>query len=453
MPRRKVVRLLLVLVALALVPVGVYLYRTWRDSRRLQDLLAELDRTEPGWRLSDMEASQPAIPDARNAALVMKRVRLPSPHKVHFELEDSKLQPNQALTPLQTAKLREYLDEHQPHLLEARRLADFPAGSFSVKIAPDFISTALPHVQDTREIAHLLHMDIVWQAQQAVFEQVPINLEASRNAGRSIRDDPFLISQLVRLAVLNQSIAMLERVLAQGQPAPKLLGRMQEALANEPTVESWYTAIAGERAGIHEMFQRLDGKINMRLLRGMTGMSQRWHDNLTDLVLPWTAQESHVWVLRNLTEQLATRELPLAERRAKLDALAAEAAQAPLLAQVLLTSPWRKSYEGFVRAEAKLAAACAGLAAERFRQEKGRWPKTLQELVPDWLAKVPLDPYDQAPLRYRPTPDGVVIYSVGPEGKLKGEARDNPEAQPPPDPAYEFRLWDVDQRRRPGKDR
>jgi hypothetical protein len=452
---RKTIRALLVLLMLALVPVGIYLYQLWTASGRLESLLAELDRSEPGWRLWEMEGRKPALPEGKNSALIIKKARLPSSRKQDFMVDDLKLQPYQTLTPLQAARLREYLDQYEPNLLEARRLVDYPTGRFSITIAPDFISTLIPHVQETREIGHLLHMDMVWHAQQGGFEQVAADLEASRNAGRSIRDEPFLISQLVRLAMLNEAATILERALAQGQPAPKLLQRMQELLAEEPVFESWYAATAGERAGMHEMFRQLDGrKASMRMLRGLSGARSRWHDDITDYFAPWTAEESHAWVLQNFTEQMATRALPPRERRARLNALLAEADHAPLLAKVLMSQSWRKLYDGFLRVEAKRDATCAGLAAERFRQEKGRWPKTLDELVPGWLAKVPLDPYDGKELRYRHARDGVVIYSVGPDEKLKGDSRDAPGPPPALDvgPSHEFRLWNVDQRRRPGQD-
>src|SRR5439155_22126196 len=67
--------------------------------------------------------------------------------------------------------------------------------------------------------------------------------------------------------------------------------------------------------------------------------------------------------------------------------------------------------------EAKFRAAVVALAAERFRQAEGRWPTSLDELVPQYLAAVPRDPFDLRPLKLARRPDGLVIYSVGPDGK------------------------------------
>ena len=63
---------------------------------------------------------------------------------------------------------------------------------------------------------------------------------------------------------------------------------------------------------------------------------------------------------------------------------------------------------------AGLANAQAAVAIERWRLvHPGRLPDTLAELVPAYLAAVPLDPYDGQPVRYKKLPVGYVVYSVG----------------------------------------
>ena len=51
---------------------------------------------------------------------------------------------------------------------------------------------------------------------------------------------------------------------------------------------------------------------------------------------------------------------------------------------------------------------------ERFRLTENRIPDKLSELVPEYLDKIPLDPVDQAPLRYQPHGEsGYTLYSIG----------------------------------------
>ena len=63
------------------------------------------------------------------------------------------------------------------------------------------------------------------------------------------------------------------------------------------------------------------------------------------------------------------------------------------------------------RAECMLSGTKLVVACNRFRREKGRWPDTLQNLVPGYLPEVPRDPFDGQPFRYS-TEKGIV-WSVG----------------------------------------
>lgn len=69
--------------------------------------------------------------------------------------------------------------------------------------------------------------------------------------------------------------------------------------------------------------------------------------------------------------------------------------------------------EVFVRAEAHRRVVLAGIAVERYRQQQGSLPATLEGLVPNYLDAVPEDPFTGGPLRYRAQDAGAIIYSVG----------------------------------------
>ena len=66
------------------------------------------------------------------------------------------------------------------------------------------------------------------------------------------------------------------------------------------------------------------------------------------------------------------------------------------------------------RAEAR---ATVGVAAERYRPARGRWPDSPDRLVPEYLGAMPIDPYLGTPLRQLHNPGEFAIYSVGPDGQ------------------------------------
>jgi hypothetical protein len=61
-------------------------------------------------------------------------------------------------------------------------------------------------------------------------------------------------------------------------------------------------------------------------------------------------------------------------------------------------------------------AAAIATALARFRVERGAWPVSLDELVPTYLATLPLDRETDLPLRYAVTDAGPKVWSTGADG-------------------------------------
>lgn len=78
--------------------------------------------------------------------------------------------------------------------------------------------------------------------------------------------------------------------------------------------------------------------------------------------------------------------------------------------------------------------AAVSLAAQLFRHDHGRWPATLEELVPVYLPDVPRDPFatDGGPLRYVMVGDRPIVYSAGEDGVTQPD----PASRVPATPSY-----------------
>jgi hypothetical protein len=135
---------------------------------------------------------------------------------------------------------------------------------------------------------------------------------------------------------------------------------------------------------------------------------------------------------------------PLEEQLTLLKEMQAKFKDLPRISG-LLTPDWPKVFGAYQRDAAALRCGSVLLATERYHKAEGRWPKQLADLVPQYLSRVPIDPYDKAPLRFHRTKDGFVIYSIGEDEQDNGGNIDNNSTSPGTDRGY--RLWDVDKRR------
>jgi hypothetical protein len=128
------------------------------------------------------------------------------------------------------------------------------------------------------------------------------------------------------------------------------------------------------------------------------------------------------WTKRDSAEQLRLHTVLIEAAKQSADAPRVRAADIAAFREGLSSRVKRdtQSYDSWLIAErrsrALLLATDAALANELFRRDRGRWPETAEELVAaKLLAAVPIDPFDGQPLWLRRLPDGLVIYSVGPD--------------------------------------
>ena len=130
--------------------------------------------------------------------------------------------------------------------------------------------------------------------------------------------------------------------------------------------------------------------------------------------------------LETMSEAIAATKLPWAEALEKAKQI--EKRESPIPEYDRLGETLMPFIELGFRTAASRAArirlADLALAVERYRLANGRLPKVIDDLTPDFIPSVPLDPYTDEPLHYRPTDDGFVIYSVDPDRKDDGEPRE-----------------------------
>ncbi|MBX7165611.1 MAG: hypothetical protein K1X74_04620 [Pirellulales bacterium] len=72
--------------------------------------------------------------------------------------------------------------------------------------------------------------------------------------------------------------------------------------------------------------------------------------------------------------------------------------------------------QGFARTEGLLAA----IAARQWIDEHGTPPESLEQLVPAFLAEVPVDPFTGTPLRLKVTDAEWIVYSISADGRDDG---------------------------------
>jgi hypothetical protein len=423
---------------------------------RLTVALADLDESDPGWRLEDLERARPVLSDAENSARVVlaahKLVPRGSPNPKVTERFDKLPPPPELLDAERAELLDKEMTSLAAALAEARKLADMPNGRHTLVYAANPMRTLLPHAQNTREIASLLHYDALNLAQQGKARESLRSCQAALNAGRSMDDEPIMISQLVRMACVALAAGRTERTLALGEPPAEDLARLQALVELEEAHPTALVGLRGERALLHQILNGLaDGSIPATDLLDR-GREADWVERLVLWDIRGMARREHPRVMELMGKAIDNARLPAHEQATAEKVLQREVRQAASNSYLirLLVPATSKFTEATLRKTAQMRCLMTVLALERYRREKGAWPAKLEDLTPKLLKKVPLDPYDGKPLRYIGVPDGVIVYSVGPDGIDNGGKleRTIPFAH---NTDLGYQLWDVKHRRQPPK--
>jgi hypothetical protein len=423
------------LLLLAAVPLSVSLVVEYYRELDLQAALAEADRLDGDWSFEGLQARRQEVSDAENSALrILPLGRwLPNGWDKQAGYKDlDNIAPPVQLSAEQTAALRAALAQRGEAVTPARQLIGLPHGRFPAWSPPNSNGFSLPQLNLVWSVVDLLGYDATLRAQDGDADGALQSVRAALNATRAFGDAPDLTAQGNRLWHRLRVVRRLQRVLAQGEPSETTLAATQELLTDETAKNLLLPGLRSLRAWEHQQ---------------LVDLSRRQLQQNVVRRLMWRVpvKPSHAAFIRYMTEAIEIAKLPLEEQGTRAEQLVVPpreefpfALQAEAVPHFLLS----------VRLNlAEVRSAEVGMALERYRQTHGHWPDALAELVPAYLPENPPDPFGGKELAFRRLDDGVVVYSVGPNGPLMGGQTGAPVDVPGVDKG--FRLWDVDKRRQP----
>ncbi len=254
--------------------------------------------------------------------------------------------------------------------------------------------------------------------------------------GDTIRDEPILISLLVRIAIYQLVLQPVWEGCRDGRWDDGQLAALQQILARYDPLVGVPRALTGERvmAGLtYEWMARQPERLAGWW--GPDGFEGEWGMLVYLRMTPrgWVRQNQvgHYRYLQALVDDLATarHHSQLPPSGARLEEVMKKNSPYTVLASMLAPAVDGVSVKAF-EAESWRRLALTGLALERHRLAHGGYPESLAALVPRFLEAVPEDPMDGQPLRYsRQADGGFKLYSVGRDHEDQGGRRANRRAR------------------------
>jgi len=286
-------------------------------------------------------------------------------------------------------------------------------------------SSLLPVLAELKRCTQVLQLRAVAELADGQNAKALDDVKLLLYLNNSLRNSPFLISHLVRIAIVALELQPIWEGLAEHKWSDAQLAELDSELGKIDFLADYGFIMRGERAFAIKSFE------NQRRTREI--ISRQENGNLITnglIFMPSAyfyqnelafAQLDQQWVLP-LVDTNSRVISPAALQRVN-DAVHAETKHySPYRVQALMLFPAISSTVRKLAAiEMSIDLARVACSLERYRLAHGEYPETLDALAPQFIAQIPHDIINGQPLHYRRTDDGkFLLYSVGWDEKDDG---------------------------------
>jgi hypothetical protein len=222
-------------------------------------------------------------------------------------------------------------------------------------------------------------------------------------AAQHLSDEPVMVGQLVRYAIISMGIRAVEQVLNRRDPSPEACRELYDRMAEVELSESLIYALRGERAFTRECL--------FDTAREVASEARGWAAYLIYAELNIDER----LCLRAMDEQMEALQLPWPAAKREADAVLDRVSKLPASVYTLSTSMMPRF--GLVAELCRLTGSrldvCRiGLALRAYQAEHGRYPDYLDDLAQAGWA-VPADSFTGEPYHYRLEGNGFIVWGVG----------------------------------------
>jgi hypothetical protein len=333
------------------------------------------------------------------------------------------------------------LSKFNPVIEELRQASQLPYSRFPLEYTNEFpASILLPHLAALKRCTQVLQLRAIVELQNGQSDKALDDVKLALQLTDKIRTEPFLISHLVRIAMLQLTLQPIYEGLAEHQWSDEQLVALNAELSKLDFLPDYKLSMEGEMGcqdGEIDFFHR-----HPEQLQNLGGYYDEEGGNWTSPTLP-SGLIGHLiptgWFYQNqlrCARMMVDFYIPLADVNRQtisptLTRHADEAAEADAkhynpynMLEIMLLPPLGNAVKKFAYAQSSVDLARMAIALERYRLTHGDYPESLDVLAPQFMEKIPHDIIGgqpspgsgsaSQPLHYRRTSSGqFVLYSVG----------------------------------------
>lgn len=396
---------------------GTLGWRHWSLHRAIETHLQAIRQADLPVTLAELNAWYPEPPPGENAADLFLDA-----FSNYFNAEDWQDLPGggnadlpkrgEALSDDMKAAVEKYLKANAEALKLLHQAADMKDCRFPIDLRAG-IGTLLPHLAQIRLGAKMLRLEAILRAENGETDAAVDSIVSILGAASALRQEPILISELLRIACIAIAFDALNYMLNRATPSAEQIARLEKAFLAAEAPGTMFRALVGERC---QWFNELDRLLTAGALgRGLN-------------IIGWkkSNQLFYLDMMQGFVEALEQTYPERLKSAAKMEMAIDKLEDSGVIQRYFYALPasllvvLERAVISHARMVASVRAARVALRVERYRAANGVLPETLAG--DDFLA----DPFDGAPLRYKrhANSKGYVVYSIGDDGQDDGGEMD-----------------------------
>ncbi len=409
--KRVCLRVAIIVMLVITVGLAVRAIFNYTTGKRLEKTVAKMKAA--GIRLI-LREFEPACEDQDNAALIWKGVEAmlltnPGERKVLSKAVEAVFY-DRAMSEAMRDKINEILIRNQrtfPLIKEAAQKSCFKHNREWNKL-PEMME--MPNAIQLITALRLYGLDSVLKAENGMVEEAIEQCLSGIRLSRKFLDEPFLFSSLVSIALMRQQLVFLKKVITIKDMETDTLTKIMKELDVAPWRDGFARSFAKERA--------LSFDVGIRIIEN-SEFSDYIDGNWIDRVEYWILRPAikteiinqlHFWEKMVPAAQLPYYQTD--EIRKEVEEKSRKLPWHAKLTRSLLPNLTTAMFKE-ANLEANLLAAQVGIACKVYKNERGNYPEKISDLVPDYLDKEPLDPFNGKPFVYQREDSGFIVYSIG----------------------------------------
>lgn len=385
-------------------------------SAKIKEKLSQIRAANEPVTLQELNSYYAEVPDEKNAGKIYAQAFESMQRSGSYNgLEGTADLPDRIPSPEVPPEIENAVTNNQTALAELRKAADLSDCRYPIDYTPGW-NALLPQLNAIRACGNLERYNGVVKMHTGDVDGAIQSVTLISKYAASLNSEPDLISVLTQEGLDLRAYDLARWIINHRQLSSEQLTALQKVF-NQTGPTNWIDrAVIGERCSTVAVFDYPAADL-MNVI-SPTGSGPFDVPAIRLVRLAGQSKKDEIIYLERLEEIRQAARLPFPERLKRAVALDSEIRHQSSLHLLFVTGsilpPMLKIINRDAQHTARMRLIQTALAIEQFRLKHGELPKQLQDLKPDYLKDIPLDPFDEKELRYSKTADGYLLYSVGP---------------------------------------